>query len=281
MTLSIPVGWVAWAYWVLWAYAVFNIRREAETPGLWGRGWGAAALLLTVSLHAAVLFVQMYAGGQPQVGFAIALSATALACMVCFLWGGLFERIQGLRVILLPVAALMSVLPAYFPGRVAVGIDNPWWFVLHLASALLAYGALAFAVSLALALAVLDGLLHRRPTEEAAWWEYLKPLIALSPPLLSLERLMFRVIGVAFTVLSLTLLSGAVFAEELGLRLRWDHKTLFSVLAWSILAVLLAGHRRYGWRGRTALLYVLAGFLALLLAYVGTQFVLQMILHRV
>jgi ABC-type uncharacterized transport system permease subunit len=62
--------------------------------------------------------------------------------------------------------------------------------------------------------------------------------------------------------------------------LRLDHKMLFSLLSWGILAALLWGHKQYGWRGRTALSYVLAGFLMLMLAYVGTQFVLQMILHR-
>jgi ABC-type uncharacterized transport system permease subunit len=81
-------------------------------------------------------------------------------------------------------------------------------------------------------------------------------------------------------LLTLTLLTGFVFAEALALSLKLDHKTLFSLLSWCILALLLWGHRQYGWRGRIALAYVLAGYFMLMLAYIGTQFVLQMILHR-
>jgi ABC-type uncharacterized transport system permease subunit len=62
--------------------------------------------------------------------------------------------------------------------------------------------------------------------------------------------------------------------------LRADHKTVFALLSWLIFGLLLAGRRRYGWRGRTALRWTLSGFLMLLLAYVGSRFVLEVLLHR-
>lgn len=273
------LAWVpSLAYLALWLPALVELRCTS-TPRPWGRSWQAACLFLATALHAALLFEQMYGQGLPQVGFALALSATALSCLLCFLWGGLFERIEALRVVLLPVAALTALLPVYVDSRAAQGIDNAAVFVIHLGAGLLAYGALAFAVALALVMALLDWVLHRPQIEKKSYL-YIKELLLLSPPLLSLERLLFRVIGVAFTVLSLTLLSGVIFAETSSLTLRLDHKTLFSLLSWGILALLLWGHRKYGWRGRAALAYVLAGYLMLMLAYIGTQFVLQMILHR-
>ena len=82
-------------------------------------------------------------------------------------------------------------------------------------------------------------------------------------------------------LLTLTLATGALFSEEVfGRALRFNHKTVFAILSWVIFGLLLAGRWRYGWRGRTALRWTLAGFVMLLLAYVGSRFVLEVILAR-
>jgi ABC-type uncharacterized transport system permease subunit len=62
--------------------------------------------------------------------------------------------------------------------------------------------------------------------------------------------------------------------------MRFDHKTVFVVLSWLIFGLLLAGRMLYGWRGRTALRWTLAGFLMLMLAYPGSRFVLEVVLGR-
>ena len=105
--------------------------------------------------------------------------------------------------------------------------------------------------------------------------------LAALPPLLTMERLLFRVILAGFAFLTLTLLTGIVFSETLfGRAMKFDHKTVFAVASWFIFAALLAGRYFYGWRGRPALRWTLAGFVALLLAYVGSRFVLEVILRR-
>ena len=97
-----------------------------------------------------------------------------------------------------------------------------------------------------------------------------------------MEKLLFRLIAFGFTLLTLTVLSGVVFSEQLfGTPLKWDHKTIFTMLSWLLFGLLLAGRRWQGWRGRTALSFTLAGFAILLLAYVGSRFVLEVVLHRV
>ena len=79
----------------------------------------------------------------------------------------------------------------------------------------------------------------------------------------------------------LTLATGIVFSESLfGRALRFDHKTLFALLSWATFAFLLAGRYFYGWRGRQALRWTLAGFVMLLLAYIGSRFVMEVILAR-
>jgi ABC-type uncharacterized transport system permease subunit len=88
-------------------------------------------------------------------------------------------------------------------------------------------------------------------------------------------------IAVAFGLLTLTLATGLLYAETLfGAALRLDHKVLFAALSWATFAALLAGRWLRGWRGRTALRWTLAGFTMLLLAYVGSRFVLEVVLGR-
>jgi ABC-type uncharacterized transport system permease subunit len=96
-----------------------------------------------------------------------------------------------------------------------------------------------------------------------------------------MEKLLFRVIWVGFILLTLTLLSGIVFSEEVfGQPLKFTHKTLFGIISWGVFAALLTGRQLYGWRGRIAIRWTLAGFIILLLAYLGSKFVLEVILQR-
>ncbi|MFX6006945.1 cytochrome c biogenesis protein CcsA, partial [Acinetobacter baumannii] len=82
----------------------------------------------------------------------------------------------------------------------------------------------------------------------------------------TMEKLLFRLIAFGFTLLTLTVLSGVVFSEQLfGTPFKWDHKTVFTMLSWLLFGLLLAGRRWQGWRGRTALSFTLAGFAILLL----------------
>jgi ABC-type uncharacterized transport system permease subunit len=104
-------------------------------------------------------------------------------------------------------------------------------------------------------------------------------LLAGLPPLLTMEALLFRLISIAFVLLTLTLVTGLLFSETLfGQALRADHKTVFAVISWMLFGGLLVGRRLWGWRGRVALRWTLAGFVAL--AYVGSRFVIEVVLHR-
>ena len=109
----------------------------------------------------------------------------------------------------------------------------------------------------------------------------LPPSLRSMPPLLTMETLLFRIIAAGFVLLTLTIASGVLFSEELfGRPARFSHKTVFGVLSWLIFGALLCGRWFYGWRGRTAVRWTLAGFLTLVLAYIGSKFVLEVILGR-
>jgi ABC-type uncharacterized transport system permease subunit len=135
---------------------------------------------------------------------------------------------------------------------------------------MIAYSLFVIALLHATLMALVERRLHQKGS-----------VFASLPPLLTLEELLFRVIGAAFVFLTLTLITGIAFSEELfGRALRADHKTVFAVLSWVIFGLLLAGRLLYGWRGRTALRWTLSGFVMLLFAYVGSRFVLEVLLHR-
>jgi ABC-type uncharacterized transport system permease subunit len=124
----------------------------------------------------------------------------------------------------------------------------------------------------ALLMALAERTLHRKPT-----------LVRLPdfPPLIGMERLLFQMVGTGFVLLTLTLISGIVFSEQLFHQaFRFNHKTVFAIISWLIFAWLLIGRWKYGWRGRTAVRWTLSGFAVLLLAYVGSKFVLEVLLGR-
>ena len=109
----------------------------------------------------------------------------------------------------------------------------------------------------------------------------LPPFLKSLPPLMEMEALLFRILLAAFILLTLTVVSGLLFSEQLfGKPFTVTHKTVFGVLSWFIFGGLLAGHYFRGWRGRTAVIWTLAGFTALMLAYVGSKVVLELVLGR-
>lgn len=251
------------------------------------RPWERAALLAPLALHGWLLYADIVLPIQPRFGFAHALSAM-LWLTVLFYWlESFFYNIEGMQAPALALAALCAPLPAVFPGY-AAEYAATFEFKLHLLLAMLAYSLFTIAILHALLMALVERRLHQTTKLRSAGGAFLAdgatmlrgPLASL-PPLLTLERLLFRLIGAAFALLTLTLATGILFSESLfGRPLRFDHKSVFAVISWLTFAALLVGRHFYGWRGRTALRWTLAGFVFLLLAYVGSRFVLEVILHR-
>ena len=99
------------------------------------------------------------------------------------------------------------------------------------------------------------------------------------PPLDALEKLLFRLIGAGFGLLTLALFTGFVFVTNLFTQ-NLVQKTVLSLIAWLLFGVLLIGRVRYGWRGRSAVRWTLSGFGILAVAYFGVKFVLEDVLGR-
>jgi len=259
---------IAWREWI-------GQRPGDQQPP----AWHGAVLALVLVLHGTLLLHGMYVNGELRFGFAHALSATLwiTALIVCF--ETFFSASRGMFLLVLPLTAIASFLPVLFPGGVLGRSSASPLFQVHLLLALLAYSLLTIAAIQALLMATIE---RRLQGDAMVAPGRLSFVIDRLPPLLAMEGVLFRLITVGFVLLTATLISGVFFSEEVfGRPLRFDHKTVFAIAAWVVFGGLLLGRMVFGWRGRTALRWTLTGFAMLMLAYVGSQFVLEVLLHRV
>jgi ABC-type uncharacterized transport system permease subunit len=277
---------------VILPYALTGILYAALAIHLWNTRWRVAqdkpltqleraAILLPLLLHSILLAKGILFGPELRFGFGHALSVMLWLAVALYWVESLFVRLEGMQPLVLGLAALCAPLPAVFPGPMGHTYTHSIEFRLHLVLAMLAYSLFTLAALHALLMALVEQRLHRGARRHGGNSDPLTGPLSGLPPLLTLEALLFRIVGMGFILLTLTLATGAVFSETLfGRALQFNHKTLFAVLSWLIFAALLAGRHYRGWRGRIALRWTLTGFVVLLLAYVGSRFVLEVILHR-
>lgn len=274
---------VSFLYCALAVHAGWQQRKTQSKQALprMGISLHHGILLLTLIMHGVLLHQTVFAEDGFHFGFAYALSAMFWLGVI-FYWVESFTlHLSGLPMLLLPLAGVTLWLPWLFPGGKDFIAADAWGFRLHLASAILASSLLMIVALHAILMTAQERHLHRALSSQAQntiWRRFLDGL----PPLLTMEKMLFRMLLVGFILLTLTLISGILFAEIIWHRaFKLDHKTLFAVLSWLIFGALLIGRWGYGWRGRKALRWTLAGFAALILAYIGSRFVLEVILHRI
>lgn len=230
------------------------------------------AVLLPLALHGWLLARSIFAGDGLHLGVGNAVSAILWLTVLIYWIGNFFYRLDGLQALVLPLAAAAALLPALMAPARALPNTDLAVFRIHLLIAMLAYSLFTIASLHVLLMALLERRLH-----DGTVTTVLQKL----PPLLTMEALLFRIIWAGFVLLTLTLASGVVFSEELfGKAAPFNHKTVFGVVSWLTFAALLAGRHIYGWRGRMAVRWTLAGFLTLVLAYIGSKFVVEVLLGR-
>ncbi len=232
-----------------------------------------AALIVGLICHGAALAYALFSGEGLNIGFSHAVSLIVWLVMLAYTLIG-FDN-QLLRIVALylaPIAAVAAILPMVLPAHRVVNYAD-WAFKMHFVVAILAYALYTVATLHALLMMSLETRLHEGN---------LPPLLQGLPPLLRLEALLFQLLGVAFLLLTATLVTGIFFSETLfGKPFQVTYKTVFAAFSWLIFGGLLFGNRKFGWRGKLAVRWTLIGFVLLLLSYVGSKFVSEIILQRV
>lgn len=265
-----------WLALVVIVWRAANPAASASAAITLQRGPGllpSLLLPLALVLHGILLYKSMATAEGLDLGLANAVSLIVWLTLLIYWFAGLaypgMANVQGL----LAPAALAAILYQALSGtHHVVGYFSEPLFALHFAVAMLAYALYIVATVHALFMLAEEKFLRRGS---------LPPLLRQLPPLMEMEALLFRILFAAFVLLTLTLISGVFFSEELFHKpFAVNHKTVFGVLSWLIFGGLLVGHHFRGWRGRVAVNWTLAGFTMLMLSYLGSKFVFEIILKR-
>lgn len=225
---------------------------------------GAAAHALAQSEHWMLLT-------RPDVSIQNLLSLCALVIVLLLCISVLTRSpLYDASLVALPLAVAVLVLEWLVPAPSLVLNETSTGTTLHILSSILAFGVLSIAGVYALFSAIIDYFLRHH---------HLNPLVQSLPPLETLEKLLFQLISIGFVLLTVSLVSGMAYIDNLFAQ-HLAHKTILSIIAWLAFGVLLWGRWRYGWRGRRAVRLTLAGIFLLLLAYFGSKLVLEVMLGR-
>jgi ABC-type uncharacterized transport system permease subunit len=237
-------------------------------------GWRTIAAAFTVAgamLHTGAQMHHWFGPGLPDVSLPNVLSLCALV-MVLMLISSLVTRnsLFDAGLVVLPIAAMVLLLEWAIPSESLALSNNSAGTVVHILSSVMAFGILSIAGVYALFVAIIDYFLRHH---------HLNPLVRTLPALDILESLLFQLIAAGFLVLTISLISGLLFINDIFAQ-HLVHKTALSIATWLVFGLLLWGRWRYGWRGRLAVWLTLAGIALLLLSYFGTKLVLEVILGR-
>lgn len=257
--------------------AALNVFGKWSAPAGLNRALVALALLVSGYLLGTLLF---QTDGM-HFGFVLGLMCVAwLASLVAFV-ESFFNRVPLLELIVFPLCAVVFLLPLWMGEDAAIRMAGDHLFQLHLLIALAAYSLLGIAAAHGIVMAFQEKALHQPVASNQENRVLRERLLDQLPSLLTMESILFRQLWAGFVLLSLTLVTGFLFSEEWsGSSWRFDHKTLFAIISWCSFAVLLSGRVVFGWRGKVALRWCLGSYGVLVLAYFGTQFVLEFILKR-
>ena len=237
------------------------------------QAWERAAIASALLIHAYGLYNALFTEAGMRFSFSFALSLMMWLAVLIYWLESFMTRMEGMQPMVLPLAAICALLPVIFPQVHVIAHASATGFKLHFLAAMLAYSLLTLSALHAIFMGFSENALHKRQMRRS---------LASLPPLLTMESLLFRMLLLGFILLTMTVGSGLLFSEELfGKPLSLDHKTLFAFASWGIFATLLVGRHAWGWRGKRALRWTLAGFSLLILAYIGSRFVAEVLLGRV
>lgn len=219
--------------------------------------------LIASLMHVNLLFPLIQENG---INLAISHAFSLIMWLVVFILiiAAIFKPLENLGIVLYPIVIISILLNFYFPQERYISTH----LNLHIIISILAYSVLLLTAFQAILTAIQDYRLHER--KSLYWLDFL-------PSLQTMEKLLFQMLALGFILLSLSLISGFLFLENIFAQ-HLVHKTILSLMAWLVFAVLLFGRVQFGWRGKIAIHWTLGGIVLLLLAYFGTKIVIELIL---
>jgi len=223
--------------------------------------------VLALFIHSRLLYQSLFLPGGINLGIFNAFSLVSWLIVIMLILTMVRKPVESLGILLFPIAAFAILLELLIPSEHLVNIHGTWQLQAHIIISIAAYSLLSLAMVQAIVLYVQDK--HLRNHQPGGF-------IRSLPPLQSMEYLLFQLITFGYVLLTVGLIIGGLFLENMFAK-HLAHKTILSIAAWVIFSVLLWGRYRYGWRGRKAIHWTLGGFIMLMLAYFGSKMVLEII----
>jgi len=224
--------------------------------------------LLALLLHSHLLYLGIFSSQGINLGIFNAFSLVCWLIALMLIVTAFRRPIENLGIALFPLAAFAIILEMNLPSNRIISSSGPWQLQAHIMFSFVAYSMFTIAMVQAIVLYIQDK--HLRNHQPGGF-------IRSLPPLQSMEYLLFQIITVGYGLLTIGLITGGLFLENIFTK-HLTHKTVLSIIAWAIFSVLLWGRYRHGWRGRKAIRWTLGGFLTLMLAYFGSKLVLELVL---
>ena len=250
----------------------FHLKRPAyetvKNAGLLSKKQIITMGLAALCLHGLALYSSMVNPMGIDLGFYNAMSLVSAVIILFTLIAVWRYPVDILAIALLPIAVIAMLIDSFNSTHHLLAPDSSNALIFHILSSIIAYSILALAALQAVLLSIQNKFLHAHQPGG---------IIKLMPPLRNMEVLLFEVIVVGFVALTISLGSGLIFLENM-FEQQLVHKTVLSIIAWFVFLILLIGHWKLGWRGRTAIRWTLSGFASLMLAYFGSKFVLEILL---
>ena len=251
---------------ILWrTHRLTDEEGQLDKRGLMLFLWSGACLL-----HAIHLYPQTFTAHGLNLSFYNAVSILFFIISTLILILSLTKKREFLGILVLPLVAT-SILLTILKPEVSATSSNVHGLQLHIVTSLFALGVLAIAAMQSILLFAQDKQIRNHNPSG---------ITRALPPLHDTEKFLFQTITVGVALLSVALVSGFLFLENM-FEQHIAHKTVFSILAWVLFALLLLGRWQFGWRGRVAMRWTLGGFGFLILAYLGSKFVQELLLDRV
>ena len=224
---------------------------------------------VAIAMHAADLFHSVTLGGTINVSLVSSVSLIGLLLAVIGTLAAFDPDLRGVAAGLIVLAA-PTALATHASAIEVTGSGLSWQLQTHVFTAMFAYGLLAAGAIVAIYALVQDRRLR------AAKLSSVNQLFA---PLEKTERVLYGAASAGVAVLAMSMALGVTFVENLFAQ-HLVHKTVLSLIALLVFGILLAGRHFAGWRGKRAIYLYLGGFITLFLAYFGSRYILEVVLHR-
>ena len=251
---------------VLYCLSAFLIFRQLSDKSR-QRWKPLAPALLAILVHAVVLNQTIYSPAGLNLGFFTAFSLICWLISIQILLSSIFHRVESLGIAVFPMSGLASLISSmgyseHLITTASASIQG------HIMVSVIAYSLIMLGACHATLLAYQD---HSIRSHHPGGF------IRFLPPLHEMETLLFQFLSFGFIALSVSLITGFVFLEDIFAQ-RLVHKTVLSIVGWIILGTLLFGRVRFGWRGKKAIRWTLSSFGLLMLAFFGSKLVLEFLL---